>query len=56
MLQEATIGDEILEVVKANPGCTLEEIIKQFPDLHWSDVFVEVARLSRFGHLRLILG
>lgn len=54
MLQVATIGDQILELVKANPGCTLEEITQQLPELHWSDAFVEVERLSRLGHLRVI--
>lgn len=54
MFQQATIGDRILELVKANRGCTLEEITQQFPDLHWYDVYIEVERLSRAGELRLI--
>jgi len=54
MLQHATIGDQIVEVVKANPGCTLEEIIHDFPGLHWSDVYLEVDRLTRSGRLRMI--
>jgi len=54
MLQEATISDRILEVVRVNPDCTLEEIAQQFPELHWYDVFIESERLSRSGHLRLI--
>ena len=56
MLQEATISDRILELVRANPGCTLEKITHRLPDLYWTDVFFEVARLSRSGHLRLIQG
>jgi len=54
MLQEATISDRILEVVRANPDCTLGKITHRLPDLHWTDAFLEVARLSRSGHLRLI--
>jgi hypothetical protein len=54
MLQEGTIGDQILEVVRANPDCTLEEVTRQLPELYWSEVFLEVERLSRLGHLRLI--
>lgn len=54
MLQHATISDQILEVVKANPDCTLEEVAQQFPDPDWFDVYIEVERLSRSGHLRLI--
>jgi hypothetical protein len=54
MLQQATIGDQILEVVSANPDCTLEEVTRQLPDLYWSEVFLEVEHLSRSGHLRMI--
>ena len=54
MLQEATISDRILEVVRANPRCTLEKITHRLPGLHWTDVFREVAHLSQSGHLRLI--
>jgi len=54
MLQQATIGDRILELVRAHPDCSLEEVTQEFPELHWSDVFLEVERLSRSGHLRLI--
>jgi hypothetical protein len=54
MLQQGTIGDRILDVVRANPDCTLEEVTRQLPELYWSDVFLEVERLSRLGHLRMI--
>ena len=54
MLQQATIRDQILEVVKANPGCTLEQVTQQFPDQHWYCVYIEVERLCQSGHLRLI--
>jgi len=54
MLQEASIGDRILEVVRANPHCTLGKITYRLPDLHWTDVFLEVVHLSQSGHLRLI--
>ncbi|MBU6435383.1 MAG: hypothetical protein KGS09_19565 [Nitrospirae bacterium] len=53
MLQQATIGGRILEVVRANPDCTLEEVTQQLPDLYWSDVFLEVEILRRLGQLRL---
>ena len=41
MLQQATISDRILELVRANPDCTLEKVTQQFPELHWYDVFIE---------------
>jgi hypothetical protein len=52
MLQQGTIGDQILDVVRANPDCTLEEVTHQLPELYWSDVFLEVERLGRVGQLR----
>jgi len=54
MPQERPLGDQILEVVRANPDCTLEEVTQQLPGLYWSDVFLEVKRLSRARQLRLI--
>jgi hypothetical protein len=53
-LQQATIGERIVDLVRANPDCTLDELMEQLPDLNWSDVFLEVDRLNRSGHLRLI--
>ncbi|BCA54581.1 hypothetical protein W02_17210 [Nitrospira sp. KM1] len=49
-----TAANQILEVVIANPDCTLDELSERLPDMHWSDVFLEVDRLSRKGQLLLI--
>ena len=54
MLSAALISDRVLEVVRTNPHCSLDEVVQQLPDLHWSDVFMEVERLNRLGRLRLI--
>ena len=54
MLSEPPIGDRILELVRANPDCSLDDVVQQLPDILWSDVFIEVDRLNRLGHLRLI--
>jgi hypothetical protein len=53
MLREDAIADEILEVVRANPDCTLEELTQRLDWLSWSQVFLEVDRLSRSGQLIL---
>ena len=53
MSSQANIGDRILGVVRAHPDCTLEDVTTQLLDLHWSDIFMEVNRLNRSGHLRL---
>ena len=53
MLQQGTTGDRILEIVRADPDCTLEEVTRQLPELYWSDVFLEVEHLRRSGQLQL---
>jgi hypothetical protein len=54
MLQQVTtIGDQILEVVKAHPDCTVMEVAQQLPELSLSDVFLEVSRLNHLGLLLL---
>ena len=53
MLQQGTIGDRILEIVRVTPECTLEEVTRQLSELYWSDVFLEVERLRRSGELEL---
>jgi len=54
MRQQATIGDRIIELVRARPDCTLGEVMQQLPDLDWAVVYLEVKRLRRLGHLRQI--
>jgi len=54
MVQRATISDRILELVRANPDCTLEKVTQQFPELHRYDVYIEVERLNRSSDLQLI--
>jgi hypothetical protein len=47
------ITAKILDVVKTNPGCGLDDLIESLPGVQWSDVFIEVDRLSRSGELRV---
>lgn len=53
MLRQDLVANQILEVVKVHPGCGLDELTRLLPDVSWSEVFVEVDRLSRSGQLRL---
>lgn len=55
MKLESTLTDRILEAVSEAPGCRIEEVVCQFPDLTWNQIFHEVTRLSRNGQLRLML-
>jgi hypothetical protein len=36
MKPEATLTDRILKAVSGAPGCRIEEVICQFPDLTWN--------------------
>ena len=47
------VANQILEIVKAHPGCGLDELTSFLPDFTWSEIFVEVDRMSRSGQLRL---
>ena len=47
------VTNQILDIVRTHPGCGLDELISFLPELSWSEVFVEVDRLSRSGQLRL---
>ncbi len=53
MIQEQTIADHIIETVSRSPGCLLEELALECPDLTWNQVFFAVDQLSRAGRLRL---
>jgi hypothetical protein len=53
MVQQETVANQILEVVRLNPDCTLEDLTHSLRELRWSDVFNEVNNLSRSGLLKL---
>ena len=53
MSQPVTVAERILHTVRGIPDCTLEELTHRLPDLSWSEVFLEVDRLSRSGQLIL---
>ena len=51
--QSTTVASKILQAVRAHPGCGLDDLVERLSDVQWSDVFVEVDRLSRAGKLRI---
>ena len=53
MLQQTSTEEQILELVRAYPDSTLEEVTQQLPELHWTEVFLAVHHLRRLGHLLL---
>lgn len=53
MIQEQTVADRIIETVSRSPGCLLEEVALECPDLTWNQVFLTVDQLSRVGRVHL---
>ena len=51
--ERTAVASKILEVVRAHPGCALDDLVERMSDVQWSDVFMEVDRLSRMGELRI---
>jgi hypothetical protein len=55
MGQNASPADLILETIVRHPGRDLDELVALCPTLTWNQIFLEVDRLSRAGHVRLAL-
>jgi len=53
MSQLGTVTDRILDAVHAAPGCQLDDLVVNLPELTWNQVFFEVDRLSRTGQVRI---
>jgi hypothetical protein len=48
-MTQTAIARTVLEVVFRSPGCDLEELVLECPELTWNQIFLEVDRLSREG-------
>ena len=53
MAQEATVEDQVINIVRSAHICDLEEVARQCIDLTWNQVFLAVDRLSRRGEIKL---
>ena len=50
---QAAIESRILGIVGVKKSCNLDELVAGCAPYGWDQVFLEVERLSRIGHLRL---
>ncbi|WP_447978997.1 hypothetical protein [Candidatus Nitrospira bockiana] len=50
-----SLRQRIITIVSEDPGCPLEAVVAACPQWSWSQVFLEVDRLSRAGSVRLQL-
>lgn len=41
-----------MEVIIRSPGGLLEEVVLECPGLTWNQIFTELDRMSRAGHIR----
>ena len=55
MARSVTPADLIVETIAHHPGSCLDDLVTLCPEFTWNQVFLEVDRLSRAGHLRLAL-
>lgn len=53
MSQSTAVADRILDVVSQAPGCRLDELEFACSDLTWNQIFLEIDRMSRMGHVWL---
>ena len=56
MTSNVPVTDRILETVQRTHGCDLDMLTKSLSDLSWSQVFLEVDRLSREGQVLVTRG
>lgn len=54
MTRESTAEGQVIDIVQSMPMCDLEEVLRRYPTLAWSQVFFAIDRLSRTGQIRLI--
>lgn len=55
MASPTPVTDRILGAVQRTHGCDLDMLTKSLSDLSWSQVFLEIDRLSRQGQVQVTL-
>jgi hypothetical protein len=55
MAMHTPVTDRILGAVQRTHGCDLDTLTNSLSDLSWSQVFLEVDRLSRQGQVQVTL-
>ena len=56
MASRTPITDRILDELQRMPGCDLDTLTKNLPDLSWNQIFLEVDQLSREGVVLVTFG
>ncbi len=53
MARHQPVSHQVMAIVIRSPGCDVEELVVECPDLTWNQVFLELDRLSRAGQVTL---
>lgn len=56
MSQQKPITERILELLRCFPECEFEALVTRYPEFTWNELYLEVARLSRAGQVKITRG
>lgn len=56
MPQQKPITDRILDVLRCSPECEFDTLVTRYPEFTWNELYLEVARLSRAGQVKITRG
>ena len=54
MMTHCETGDRVVAVVVSSPNATLEDVVRQYPDLTWNHIVLTIDRLTRNGEMQVI--
>ncbi len=55
MAPNQTVGERIVALIEAMPGCQIEDLVRVAGDLSWNQIFSEIDYLSRSGRVLVTL-
>ena len=56
MSPQKPITDRIFELLQCTPECEFEALVTRYPEFTWNELYLEVARLSRAGQVKIMRG
>ena len=56
MAQQRPITDRIFDSLRISPECEFEALVTRYPEFTWNELYLEVARLSRAGQVKIMRG
>jgi hypothetical protein len=56
MSHQKPITDRILEFLQGSCEYDFEALVKRYPEFTWNELYLEVARLSRMGQVKITRG